>query len=159
EKAGEDLRDLLLVAPHHACRRRMIPIDGTVATSLEDAQRDVIGLAARVGNRDLQRLARVEATDDDLESTALERRELEQIADQTEELLSRRFDLAEGLLLPVRDRTAEPLLHQRDVADHGGEWRAQLVGNVREELVLDATRFEERHVLPLELGVGLYECG
>src|SRR5262249_48253665 len=60
EEADENLRDLLLVAPHHARRRRMIAIPELLTHRLNDAQRNLFGLSLRGGNRRTQGLARVE---------------------------------------------------------------------------------------------------
>ena len=116
----------------------MVPVRRALATRFDDLQRDRLGAAARVHDRDLQRLTRVEPADHDLESASLERRELEQITDKTKQLLARRLDLTKRLLLLIGDRAGEPFLHEGDVADDGRERRTQLVGDVREKLVLDA---------------------
>ena len=68
---------------------------------LAHAQRDGSGASARRRERIVQRIADVERGGTDLEAAALERRELEQVADQVEQVLARRLHLRERLPLLV----------------------------------------------------------
>src|SRR3954471_18518661 len=98
----------------------MIAVGRLRAPLLDDSQLDLFAAARRVLNRQVERLARIEAAHDHFQSAALEGRELEQIADETEQLLAGALHLTERVLLLVRNWPGEPLLHERDVAYHRG---------------------------------------
>jgi hypothetical protein len=124
----EDLLEPLHVRVHHL--RSAVPgadLEGDVLLRRDLPERSV-DVVADVDDRDRVGL--------DLQLARFDLREVEDLADEREEIVARRVDRSRVLDLPERERLLVVLRQELRQDEQAVEWRPQLVRHVREELGL-----------------------